>query len=246
MRWRDRCLALGFALALLPMSAALAADHRDGAAVLTDPSTDLNDVYSWVSGDGSKVYLIMTAFPAADRNASKFSTAAYYVFHTASRPAFSAPAALAKPFDIICSFDAAQRIRCWVGNNTRFIEGDASNTNGLTSEDKTFRIFAGPREDHFFFNLDGFNRVRNTVKGLNPVPTANNNGCFAMSANNAGGLTPAQTMVVRQQLMQNSQGGAATDFFGALNTLAIVVEIDRSIVTAGGQFLSVYGATYKK
>jgi len=33
--------------ATLIATTALAADHQDGAAVLTDPSTDINDVFAW-------------------------------------------------------------------------------------------------------------------------------------------------------------------------------------------------------
>ena len=65
------CLcALGLAAALPPTGPALAADHRDGDFVLADPSTDINDVYTWMSADASKVYLAMTVFPAANAGAT--------------------------------------------------------------------------------------------------------------------------------------------------------------------------------
>src|SRR5262249_45567592 len=117
----------GMAASLLPAAPAMAADHRDGAASLTDPSTDVNDVYTWMSADGKSVYLIMTVFPAANKTTSKFSNSAYYVFHTNSRAPtalVSAPSA-ANNFDIICSFDAAQKASCWFGDSTNFLYGDA-------------------------------------------------------------------------------------------------------------------------
>ena len=61
--------------------------HRDGPAVKMDPSTDINDVYTW--NDGNNVVLAMTVFPVADAN-SKFSNAAAYVLHTESAAAFGA------------------------------------------------------------------------------------------------------------------------------------------------------------
>jgi hypothetical protein len=242
MKWRSKLLALGLVSALLPVSASNAADHLDGAAVKADASTDVNDVYSWMSTDGSKVYLVMTVFPAADKTTAKFSTAAKYVFHTASRSSFVSTQLT--PADVICTFDATQKISCWVGS-TEFLTGDASATTGRVSKSGKVKVFAGARKDHFFFNLDGFNKVRTTVKGLNPVPTADANGCFAMSGTNAGGLTMAQTMAVRNQLMQSTAGGAATDFFLPLNALAIVMEVDKTLLNAGGNFLSVWGATHR-
>ena len=113
------------AVALLPAAPAIAADHRDGASVDTDPSTDINDVYSWVDAGGQSVYLAMTVFPVASTT-SKFSNSAYYVFHTTSR---ATAAGAATPLDITCGFDnaATQNISCWIGDSTNFIYGNASN-----------------------------------------------------------------------------------------------------------------------
>src|SRR5512143_622915 len=91
--------------AVLIATAALAADHQDGAAVLTDPSTDINDVFAWTSPDGSKLNLVMDVFPAAT-TAAKFSNVAQYVFHTTSSAGYGMPAATSE--DILCTFDTAQ------------------------------------------------------------------------------------------------------------------------------------------
>src|SRR5262245_52517103 len=87
---------------------AQSADHRDGPAVKTDPSTDLNDVYTF--NDANNVVFAMTLFPAAEAT-SKFSDKALYVLHTESAASFGATS---NPLDIICSFDAAatQNIQC--------------------------------------------------------------------------------------------------------------------------------------
>lgn len=249
MAWKNRLLALGLASALLPAQAALAADHLDGSAtgVKADASTDINDVYTWMSADGTKVYLIMTVSPAADVATAKFSNSAHYVFHTASRDGFLNQQAV--PTDVICSFDTAQRISCWVGaGTTNFVTGNASAPAGISSADGKVKVFAGGRKDHFFFNLDGFNAVRTAVKARHatlPI-TLDANGCAAASGTNTDGLTPAQTAAVRTQLASAPGGGPATDFFKDLNTLAIVMEIDKSLLTSGGSILSVWAATHKK
>ena len=226
--------ALGLAVSLLPAAPALAADHLDGASVKQDPSTDINDVYSWMSTDRTKVYLAMTVFPAADKATAKFSTAAYYVFHTASRTGTGA----ATPTDVVCGFDAAQKISCWVGSATNFVSGDASNTAGITSADGKIKVFAGVRKDHFFFNLDGFNQVRANVKAAAGALTFNANGCPT---------APVAALNAQRTLLgQSAAGGAATDFFANLNTLAIVLEVDTALLTPGGTLLSVYAATHRK
>jgi hypothetical protein len=254
MAWKNKLMALTLTSALLPMQAAIAADHRDGAAVLTDPSTDINDVYSWMSTDGTKVYLIMTVFPAADKNTSKFSTAAWYVFHTASRAGFTDTNAT--PVDIICGFDTTQKISCWVGSSANFVSGDASATAGISSADGKVKVFAGPRKDHFFFNLDGFKAASTCVKGVltaGTPPTPDAAGCF-YKGNTGGGLTDAQTAAVAGQLSKAPPAtagqcpgtGAAVDFFAQLNTLSIVLAVDKSLLTAGGKYFSVWGATHTK
>lgn len=232
------CLcALGLAAALPPTGPAIAADHRDGDFVLADPSTDINDVYSWMSTDASKVYLAMTVFPAANATMSKFSTAALYVFHTTSRASFAATTAT--PLDVICSFDQAQQISCWVGGANNFVSGNASNPTGLSNAAGNIKVFAGPRKDHFFFNLDGFNRARGLVRNGAGALTFNADGCPT---------APAATLnTVAMALSQNAAGGTpAVDFFRTLNTLAIVLEIDKTLLNSGGGFISVWGATHRK
>ncbi len=93
--------------AALIATAALAADHQDGAAVLTDPATDINDVFAWTSTDGTRLNLVMDVFPAATSGA-KFSNVAQYVFHTTSSGGYGMAAGASE--DILCTFDTTQVI----------------------------------------------------------------------------------------------------------------------------------------
>ena len=230
-----------FALALLASAFAAepvkAADHRDGPAATADPSTDINDVYSWMSADGSKVYMAVTVFPAATTT-SKFSNAAYYVLHAASRANFLATAAT--PVDITCGFDQAQRIQCWVGTDkANYVTGDASAPAGIASKNGKVKVFAGLRDDPFFFNLDGFNATRAAVKAAAGSLMFDANGCPALNM-------ATSTALVTQ--LRTKAGGtmAAENFFGKLNTLAIVLEIDKTLLNAGGPILSVWAGTHAK
>lgn len=223
--------AMGLA-ALLLTTVAIAADHRDGAAVLTDPSTDINDVFAWTSSDGTKLNLAMTVFPAAT-SAAKFSNVAQYVFHTTSSAGYGmAPAATE---DILCTFDTSQNISCWGGGE--YVTGNASSTAGISSASGKLRVFAGLRDDPFFFNLDGFKETAKIVHGAAGSLTFDPAGCPALDA-------PTANLLVTQ-LKSKPGGGTPQDFFTGLNTLAIVIQVDRTLVTKGGSTVGVYASTRK-
>jgi hypothetical protein len=232
---RIAALAGTVGLALCAYSpAARAADHRDGAAVKTDPQTDINDVYAWMSADGSKVNLIMTVFPVAD-TMSKFSTTAKYVFHLNSSAGYMMPQMETR---LICTFDAAQMISCWLTRGTETLEymtGDASATTGLASMSGKLTVFAGLRDDPFFFNLAGFNAVAQTVSIAKSGLMLDPAGCPNLDMGTADALVG--------QLSMKPGGGTAENFFAGLNTLTIAVQVDKALVTPGGAVLGVWAST---
>ena len=215
--------------------AAKSADHIDSASVEADPSADINDVYSWV--DGANMVLVMTVSPVATVT-SKFSDQVKYVFHTKSGAAFGATTT---NYDIICSFDAAQAIQCWGGTN-EYVKGSASAATGLTSTDGKFKVFAGLRADPFFFNLDGFRNAVASVKLAAAEPPPNN---LVFDAAGCPRIDSGTSIVLFTQLKTNPDGSAPVDFFANLNTLSIVVSIDKTLINAGGPIVSVSAATYK-
>lgn len=251
MKNKNWLFSLGLAASLLPAAPAIAADHRDGAATLTDPSTDINDVYGWMDSGGTSVYLAMTVFPAAPMTGAKFSNSAYYVFHTTVRATAITPNPAAS-VDIICGFDSAatQNISCWFGDSTNFLSGDASATAGLSNAQSSITVYAGTRKDHFFFNLDGFNQVRKNVEATAALPvggtgfTFDTHGCPTKINGATTGLTAQAT-----QLGQAPGGGTAQDFFKTLNTLAIVVKVPLTLLNknmTNVPIVSVSAATYRK
>ena len=227
-------LSAALGLLLHPL-ASQAADHLDGAAVKTDHATDINDVYAWTSTDGTKVNLVMTVFPQADATA-KFSSAAAYVLHTASKASLAATTSV--PVDVICTFDAAQKVSCWVGSDTtNYVTGDASPAAGITSANGKVKVHAARHDDPFFYNLAGFNQVRTIVKGAAAALTFDANGCPALDAATATALV--------NQLKTSPTGGAPANFFAGLNTLAIVLQIDKTLLNTGGKILTVWAGTHK-
>ncbi len=157
------------AAAALAASAALAADHADGPAAKAAGESDINDVYTWMTDDNSKLVLIQTVggVPGVDN----FSSAVQYAFHV-GRGEDAPPANLIAPppdnTDIICEFDSNTAVACYVGQTqgmpaADFAIGDPSSDQGLTSNGGTFRVHAGRHADPFFFHLDGFNAARGLV-----------------------------------------------------------------------------------
>ena len=213
--------------------AARSADHMDSPAVTTDPTVDINDLYTWM--DGNDVVLAATFYPAAPTGAL-FSDSAQYAFHISSGAAYGATT---KNYDIICTFTgttAPQTANCW-GGTDEFVTGNPSATSGISTADGKMKVFAGLRADPFFFNIDGFHQTVADVRAAAGSLTFNDAGCPAVDNNTSAALV--------SQLAHAADGGAPVDFFAPLNALAIVVSIDKSLVTAGGPVLAVWASTHK-
>jgi len=210
----------------------MGADHLDGPAASADPAADITDVFAWMSSDAKTVYMIMNVVPLATTS-SKFSTAVQYVFHTTSRQTFGA--SQVSSTNIICTFDSNQRISCWAGDE--YINGDASGTSGLSSGDGKLKVYAGVRDDPFFFNLDGFKATAHIVDVAKANLTFDTAGCPQLDG-------PTSSLLVNQ-LRHAPDGGTPQDFFKGLNVASIVVAVDKSLVTQGGTILGVWASTNK-
>ena len=228
MSLKTRAIALGLAAVSLSAPLAQAADHADGPAVTVAPSTDIADVYAWMDGSAANLNMVMTVYPGADRATAKFSSTALYVFNVMSKASPTDTSSYA-PVTVVCSFDAAQTIQCWAGDN-EYVTGNANTPSGLVSRSGKFRVFAGPRNDPFFFNLNAFN---NTVALVKPLL----NG--AKDAAGCPTLTAANATAIRTTL-----GTPVNDAYVGKNVLAIVVSVDKGLVTTQQrQTITVYGST---
>jgi len=231
MTWLKGALALSV---LSAASWAIAADHLDAPAATADPTADITDLYAWT--DGPNVVFALNVTPLAAVGA-KFSDKIQYVVHTESTAGFGAKG---EKTNIICTFDAAQKISCWVGD-TGYVTGDATKTDGLVSDDKLIRVFAGLRDDPFFFNLTGFKDTVTTVEGAAGGLTFDPAGCPALNA-------ATSTLLISKlstDPMSTPPGGVAKDFFAGKNVLAIVLSVDKKLLNAGGATMSAWASTNK-
>lgn len=212
-----------------------AADHTDAPKTLAEPAADINDVYTFM--DGNNLVMAMTVFPFADASA-KFSDKVQYVFHTTSGAKFGDKTAST---DVICTFTAAQAASCWVGNG-EYVTGDASVATGLASKSGKTKVFAGRRADPFFFNLTGFKdtvaAVENAAGGL----TFDGSGCPAVDQ----GTSAALTGLLKETATTAMPGRTNADDFATASGLALVVSIDKSLVTTGGPTVSVWASTNRQ
>lgn len=220
-------------LAMFTVAAVHAADHRDGPVVAGDPAADINDVFAWMSSDAQTINLIMTVFPGADVT-SRFSDAVTYRFKTVSQSGYGATAT--DTVAIECTFDSEQNITCNL--NDVNVTGNASNTNGIQSQDGRLRVFAGLRNDPFFFNFSGFRAVAETVTAAAPNLTFDTNGCPALDS--------ATGSALRTQLQTEPNGDPAADDFAGQNVLAIVLAVDKTLLNSAGDIVSVDASTFRQ
>lgn len=199
----------------------MAADHIDSPAVRADPATDLADVYAWTTADTRHINLVMTVPVAA------FSDAVQYAFRVESSSAYGTAGV---EVDVICTFATNQNLECWVGDRD-YVSGDASNELGLLSETGRVRVFAGQRNDPFFFNFSGFNATVAAVVAAAPSLNFDGAGCPTLDTATSNAL-----------ITQLSTGG---DDFALSSVQALVLQIDRSLLTAGGDVVAVWGSTHR-
>src|SRR5438105_139740 len=113
MKWHPRSILLLTSL-LLADPPARAADHREGALLRLAPTDgDITALYSWMSPDAKRLNLALAWAPDSGPS-TRFSEAVQWVFHVASRPAAAGPDAA--ELVVLCSFDLAQTISCWAGD----------------------------------------------------------------------------------------------------------------------------------
>jgi hypothetical protein len=229
MTWLKGALALSV---LSVASWALAADHIDAPAAIADPAADITDLYTWT--DQGNVVFVLNVTPLAGMDA-KFSDKVQYVIHTESASAFGKAG---EKSDIIVTFDAAQKASVWVGEKG-YVAGDASATAGLASADGKFKVFAGLRDDPFFFNLAGFKDTVATVESVAGMLTFDAAKCPTVDANTSALLVKK----LSTDPTSTPPGGVAKDFFAGKNVLSIVISVDKAMLNAGGPIMSAWAST---
>jgi hypothetical protein len=150
--------AIGMALvALAAMPRIWAADHKDSPAVERDPATDIADVYAFRRGDSLVVAMTVQNLSISGNATDLFNPRARYQLFVdnTDNNVLAANATITVTF----SGSNPQMFRV-EGLSTTPIEGPTSGFSNAASPAITtsgaIRVFAGPRDDPFFFDLAGF------------------------------------------------------------------------------------------
>lgn len=226
----------GCLLATIFSSTCFAADHIDGPAAIAEPAADITDIFAWAQ-NGSQLNLILSVFPRANES-SRFSDAVQYVFRVRSQSNVSQ---VDRESLIVCTFTAEQAITCALDGVELVTNQDASDPSGVVSTDGNFRVFAGLRRDPFFFAANNFNTVRRAVRDAAPSLEFDEAGCPTLDQ-------ATQDVLVSTLVGAGGLPGAespATDFFANLNTLSIVVQLDRGLL-GNGPLYAVSASTHRR
>lgn len=230
-----------------------AADHLDAptVAMAANQMADIGDVYAWMTSDGAKVDLAMTVSPG-DMGVNTFGPSTQYVWHVSAHAGAQNSAAFGAPGSeerVICTFTDNTHAECWVVKGTTvldYVKGDPSTA--MTSADGKMKVFAGRRSDPFFFNLAGFKKAVAAVEGAGAIP-ANAAHCPLVPPATAAALRVLLTTPVAVGAPAPCPDNQA-DCFANFNVMAIVAEIDKSLLTQGDapehHLVSVWGSTHAK
>jgi len=235
-------LGLGIG-ALLVAHSTQAADHLDSPSTIANPMADITDVFAWNTTDAMKVNLVMAISPG-DPGTRMFGPSVQYVFHVSSTAGVTDTNRTETK--VICTFASDTSVQCWVGDKD-YVTGDPSGAAGVTSADGKLKVWAGRRADPFFFNLNGFKDTVTTVLQAAQSPTFTTDGAGCPTIDAATGAA------LRAKLTEGAQGanthapcsGSSANCFQDLNVLAIVVQVDKSLLNEGSnKVLAVWGSTH--
>jgi hypothetical protein len=217
-------LAVAAVAALVSLGAALASDHQDSPNVELNPLQDLTDVYAFPSPTSGRIVLVMDtrAFltPAQSPGAS-FDHNQLYQFKIDNTGDAHEDKVLQITFT---GTGTAQRVEVR-GPVAPPVQGAMANTvatvqpavegpiNTNLGSASGMQVFAGPRDDPFYLDLEQFFRIipdrRPSTGPLSQLP----------GTPSASGFRPA---------------GEAVNYLTGFNTLSIVIELPVADLTAGG------------
>jgi hypothetical protein len=146
------------ALALVAPTLVSAADHLDGTAVSANGAADINDIYAFAGADASNTVLVMTVNPAAGViSGTTFDPAVDYRFLV------DTDGDAVEDSTLTVTFEAASG-----GSQAYSVDRDgttiATGTTGTpASIDGGGQAWAGLADDPFFFDLEGFRQLKQTL-----------------------------------------------------------------------------------
>ncbi len=157
---KKNCLVFAAAAGLAAVSAtSFAADHAEAPLAAADPAADIADVYAWHEGD--KLYAAVTyaglRTPMSDQ-AGVFDEDVLYTFHIDNDDDAVSDIDVLVRFGTDSAGNAGVQVENLPGASGTFsgpVEQTVTDSSGL-------RLYAGLRDDPFFFDLQGFRETLDT------------------------------------------------------------------------------------
>jgi hypothetical protein len=224
-RWGIASLALfGVIGGALTARKTLASDHQDNPFVELNPALDMTDVYAFPSSTPGRIVLVLNSWAfltPAETPATSFDPNLLYQFKIDNTGDAKEDLVIQVTFTGTGPNQAVEvrgpvtpPVIGAMGNKIASIAPAASGRVNMTIGSPTgMQVFAGPREDPFFIDLEQFFRIlpdRRPVTGqLATLP----------DTATAKSFRPA---------------GSAVDYPKGFNVLSIVIELPTAQLTAGG------------
>jgi hypothetical protein len=183
-------------------SPSYAADHRDGPLATGDPAADLNDIYLFVNPNNANETIILnTYFPVATFN-SRFSDAVEYRTHITNNAGGETT--------ITCrASNGGTTVSC-TGPGGLAASGLIERTNTGTG----MRLWAGLRDDPFFFDVDAFNATRGASPPAPPAARFRNPGVNGFTGN-----TLVMGLAIESNRLTNNGASPQLKVWGSTNRL---------------------------
>jgi hypothetical protein len=205
-------------------------DHADTPAIAASPGLDLTDVFIFPSPvDSTKVVLVMNVHPliVSGVTSTVFDPNVLYQFKIANKGSAAAPV---ENLVIQAKFTGTgtnQTVQIagpiaptMTGTQSVFQTPDPTSgaINTIFTTSTGIKVFAGTREDPFFFDLEAFFNVLPDRGTTLPTPIGR----------------PAPANPDQPQSTTFNAPGVATDTLKGYNVLTIVLEMPRTMLTNGG------------
>lgn len=243
-------LAVVAGMGVLAVREGLGSDHQDTPEVELSPRLDINDVYAFPGSDESRIVLVMTTqspITPAGTAAARFDPNALYQIRIDNTGDAVEDLVLQFQFDDVAG--GGQRVAMFgpvaptgtgqfskVAKATPDIVGNINTTLTTGAGATLVQLFAGPRDDPFYIDLDQFFRIvpdrrpsRGPLSAIGPAPEAS-----AFRPKCTGGVPNAG------QAQFDGAHGCAADFLRTFNAMAIVVELPEALVKGAGNNIGLW------
>jgi len=240
-------LGVGGALAA---RAAMGSDHQDTPEVELSPRLDINDVFAFPGSDESRIAIVVTTqspITPASTAAARFDPNALYQIKIDNTGDAVEDLVLQLQFDDVAG--GGQRVALFgpvaptsTGPNNRVAKatpdllGNLNTVLTAGSGATLVQLFAGPRDDPFYIDLDQFFRIipdrrpsRGPLSMIGPAPEA---GAFRVKC--TGGVPNAG------QAQFDATHGCAGDLLRTFNAMAIVVELPEAMIKGAGNNVGIW------